>query len=270
MTLTADIAGHQVPIAVSDDGRTATIDPADLADLTESDRLRGTPASAMIDALEAAARSAPFSEADWELAAAIAGHQQASSYADGPRLDLDALAATVAALEADRPAPFNGPLLAAALAKIVADPDHWDQTEWRVTDADRAAAGHPDADPMSDSQRGVCGTSHCLGGWGISLAAEPSQWRQGFSPQGCFSQFLTAVAADPAEHVGRWGTIHVTPGGDWQAGPEVPGVTPFHRAQRLFGLTQQQAMRLFSGGNSLHDLQYYVGRLLATDGAAPA
>ena len=74
--------------------------------------------------------------------------------------------------------------LAACLAAIAAEPEHWQQSTWHGDDYDAAEA----------PAVGSCGSAHCLAGWAQALLplGDP---RRSLDPQVCGTQLMPRAAA---------------------------------------------------------------------------
>jgi len=120
----------------------------------------------------------------------------------------------------------NADLLKRTLTHIETHPDTWNQAEYR------------------------CRTGLCFAGWAAVLAG--GVWLS-TDPDGVDRDVL--VATD--EEIARGDAIPV-----WDAYDDKRMGVPAHdRAQRLLGLTGEQALRLFAGSNTIHDLRRIVAEL---------
>jgi hypothetical protein len=116
----------------------------------------------------------------------------------------------------------NKALLGQVLDYIKRYPDTWYRGDWSLT---------------TD-----CGTSHCFAGWAVKLAGVPMDEDD---------EVLRAQLPDPSQ-IER----HI------DDDPASPGYVHVSVAARhLLGLTPEQADELFSGVNTVKDLERYVAEL---------
>jgi hypothetical protein len=106
---------------------------------------------------------------------------------------------------------INTELLLRTLEQIERHPELWNQRDWR------------------------CGTSHCFGGWAVTLAG--GEWIDDLHLKPEDEQYIP----------------------DWPAPDGVPAEI---RAIRLLGLSVDQAIDLFDQDNTLEDLRLQVKRLV--------
>ncbi len=119
----------------------------------------------------------------------------------------------------------NVELLDRVLAVIEADPDHWNQSDWRQ--------------PSIDG----CGTAFCSAGWACEL--DGGTWATG--SDGLHSEYLVARDGETLGPTSR--------------GVKMTFVRD--RALAVLGLTESEAHALFSGNNGLPALRRQVNRIKA-------
>lgn len=120
----------------------------------------------------------------------------------------------------------NVPLLRATWEQIMAHPERWMQSSWK------------------------CGTAYCVGGWIAKL--DNGRWLPGEEAT------LRPRRDDP--HEDRYRVyVEAHDRDEW-------GVDVEDRAQRVAGLTNAEALRLFNGANTLEDVRKALERVLARAG----
>ena len=132
---------------------------------------------------------------------------------------------------------INVPLLRKVLEHIEAHGDEWNQVIWRAV--------------FGRANR--CDTAMCFAGHAAHMM--DCEWADVAGHDG-YGEWVIADEADRefAERADNDASLTETE----------DGTTLIHcawRAQRLLGLTNNQRMELFSGGNNLEDLQRIVGEL---------
>ena len=130
---------------------------------------------------------------------------------------------------------MNTELLNLVVKTIEADPAHWDQNYYRTVFGDERKT--------VDSYQGqlfrpvTCNTSFCFAGWAIQLGSVST-------PHWVDSYYLLAEPSDdPAELMGGI-------------------VSACARAQKLLGLTAEQAEDLFHATNSLGEIKTMVAKMI--------
>lgn len=125
---------------------------------------------------------------------------------------------------------LNIPLLRKVLEHIEAHQDEWEQSSWRLLDVDNNR----------------CGTAMCFAGHAAHIMG--CDWSKNHPEY---------VVADEADR--EWAEQQAHINLDVFEG-EGELMHACWRAQRLLGLTDEQRMELFAGGNDLDDLREMVDR----------
>ena len=125
----------------------------------------------------------------------------------------------------------NTGLLDLVLKTIEADQAHWNQMNWRtISQGEAITVDGRQEYPVT------CHAAFCFAGWAIQLGSEQR-------PKWVNSVYLWANQEDDSDNV-RFGRVAAD-----------------IRAQRLLGLTNRQAGRLFYGGNTLAGLKELVNTI---------